>query len=157
MTPLKIHNCGSYALMEYLTCWKCVIFHAFTASCCYLGYKKKTAKERPSRMCIFCRKLIPNPLSRHITRCHNEVPEVKEAMKLPKKQKHQRFHSFKLQDILQFNKSQATLDNPCYQNQRERWSHKTDNAISCSGCSTFISQKENKKNISLDTARVVAR
>ena len=90
-------------------------------------------------MCIFCRKLIPNPLSRHITRCHNEVPEVKEAMKLPKKQKHQRFHSVKLQGILQFNKSQTTLDNPCY--QRERWSHKTDNAISCSGCSTFISQK----------------
>ena len=33
MTPLKIHNCASYALMEYLTCWKCVIFHAVTASC----------------------------------------------------------------------------------------------------------------------------
>ena len=33
MTPLKIHNCGSYALMEYFTCWKCVIFHAVTASC----------------------------------------------------------------------------------------------------------------------------
>ena len=33
MTPLKIHNCGSYSLVEYLTCWKCVIFHAFTASC----------------------------------------------------------------------------------------------------------------------------
>ena len=34
---------GSFALMEYLTCWKCVIFHAFTASClpsvswCLLG------------------------------------------------------------------------------------------------------------------------
>ena len=25
MTPLKIHNGGSYALMDYLTCWKCVI------------------------------------------------------------------------------------------------------------------------------------
>ena len=38
MTPLKIHNCGSYALMEYFTCWKCVIFHAVTASClCYYG------------------------------------------------------------------------------------------------------------------------
>ena len=33
MTPLKIHNGGSYALVEYLTCWKCVIFHAVTASC----------------------------------------------------------------------------------------------------------------------------
>ena len=33
MTPLKIHNGGSYALMEYLTCWKCVIFYAATASC----------------------------------------------------------------------------------------------------------------------------
>ena len=31
MTPLKIHNGGSYALMEYLTCWKCVIFQAVTA------------------------------------------------------------------------------------------------------------------------------
>ena len=27
MTPLKIHNGGRYALMEYLTCWKCVVFH----------------------------------------------------------------------------------------------------------------------------------
>ena len=34
MTPLKIHNGGSYALIEYLTCWKCAIFHAVTASCC---------------------------------------------------------------------------------------------------------------------------
>ena len=33
MAPLKIHNGGSYALMEYLTCWKCVIFHAVAASC----------------------------------------------------------------------------------------------------------------------------
>ena len=37
MTPLKIHNCGSYALMEYFTCWKCVIFHAVTASCYFLN------------------------------------------------------------------------------------------------------------------------
>ena len=29
--PLKIHNGGSYGLMEYLTCWKCVIFHAVMA------------------------------------------------------------------------------------------------------------------------------
>ena len=35
MTPLKIHNGGSYALMEYLTCWKCVIFHAVTALVLY--------------------------------------------------------------------------------------------------------------------------
>ena len=26
MTPLKIHD-GSYALIEYLTCWKYAIFH----------------------------------------------------------------------------------------------------------------------------------
>ena len=31
MIPLKIHNGGSYVLMEYLTFWKCVIFHAVTA------------------------------------------------------------------------------------------------------------------------------
>ena len=36
MTPLKIHNGGSHALMEYLTCWKCAIFHAVTPSCLYL-------------------------------------------------------------------------------------------------------------------------
>ena len=39
MAPLKIHKCGSYALMEYLTCCNCVIFHAFTASCLYLESK----------------------------------------------------------------------------------------------------------------------
>ena len=39
MAPLKIHNCGSYVLMEYLTCWNCVIFHAFAASCLYLESK----------------------------------------------------------------------------------------------------------------------
>ena len=31
MIPLKIHNGGSYGLMEFFTCWKCVIFHAVTA------------------------------------------------------------------------------------------------------------------------------
>ena len=33
MAPLKINNGGSYALMEYLTCWKCAIFQPVTASC----------------------------------------------------------------------------------------------------------------------------
>ena len=28
---IKIHNGGSYELMEYLTCWKCQIFHAVMA------------------------------------------------------------------------------------------------------------------------------
>ena len=26
MASLKVHNGGSYALMGYLTCWKCAIF-----------------------------------------------------------------------------------------------------------------------------------
>ena len=33
MAPLKIHNGGSYALMEYLTCWKYATFNAVTSSC----------------------------------------------------------------------------------------------------------------------------
>ena len=36
MTPLKIHNGVSYALMEYLNCSKCVIFHAVTDYCYYI-------------------------------------------------------------------------------------------------------------------------
>ena len=32
MAPLKIHIGGSYAFMEYLTCWKFAIFHAIMAS-----------------------------------------------------------------------------------------------------------------------------
>ena len=46
MTPLKIHNGGNYALMEYLICCKCEIFRAVTVSCLFLRWIKisKTSK-----------------------------------------------------------------------------------------------------------------
>ena len=42
MIPLKIHNGGSYVLMEYLTYWEYVIFHAVTA---FLLYFKKVRQR----------------------------------------------------------------------------------------------------------------
>ena len=75
MTPLKIHNCASYALMEYLTCWKCVIFHAVTASCysyfrtySHINYRpaRKLRRAKIKNVCMYVRTYIAGDKGRNI-------------------------------------------------------------------------------------------
>ncbi|XP_057293307.1 uncharacterized protein LOC130621949 isoform X3 [Hydractinia symbiolongicarpus] len=74
--------------------------------------------KRPGRYCIFCGK-IRQKLTRHIKLKHGKEERVKAALEKSKKEKDKLFAEMRWDGIIEFNKHQATLDEPTYQSEKK--------------------------------------
>lgn len=78
--------------------------------------------ERPPRICPFCQPLSTHTqLPRHIAKKHDKLPEVAEALSLPKgsKERNECFERFRKDGIFKYNEMQSRLDNPTYMAERK--------------------------------------
>lgn len=89
------------------------------------------------RRCPFCVYHYDSKLKRHIKRKHRDKEEVKNALKLAKKDQDTQFKSFINQGILITNKEEAGKENPLY--ERKRRTDKTESLVMCGECCIFIS------------------
>ncbi|MEW8546316.1 MAG: hypothetical protein AB2693_22595, partial [Candidatus Thiodiazotropha sp.] len=96
--------------------------------------------ERPPRICPFCQPLSSQTqLPRHIVKKHKELPEVAEALSLPKgsKERNECFERFRKDGIFKYNEMQSRLDNPTYIAERKT----QKNIICCSSCKGFYGRR----------------
>ena len=116
--------------------------------------KSKIEKSsKPSRMCPFCYKKCGEKLSRHITKMHKHETKVKEALKVPKKERDAAMALLKKEGILHVNRRQLNEDNPQF--QRERKTKKEHHMTICGLCKGFFAKpyfKRHKKHCQGDTA-----
>jgi hypothetical protein len=98
--------------------------------------KPKMGKySKPSRIYPFCFKNQGEKLSRHITKVHMNEDRVKEALKLPKKERDAALAQLKKEGILFANRQQLKEENP--QNQSERKCSKPLDLTICAVCKGF--------------------
>ncbi|XP_057297360.1 uncharacterized protein LOC130627280 [Hydractinia symbiolongicarpus] len=120
---------------------------------------QKLKAKRPPRYCMFCEKMIPNKLSRHIQRVHKADDRVKTALSVNKNERNLIFQQFRLDGIAVYNRKQAGEVNIKYQRERRRRKTDTDNLIYCSDCNKFILPKSffcHKRNCKGDRRRKIA-
>lgn len=101
-----------------------------------LRKKKKYAK--PNRYCIFCNKMS-RKLTRHITLVHKNIPRVKLALRMKKRDRIRQFQIFKREGINTYNRNEAKKSSPCYQGERKR--NKYMELLHCRNCDSFISKR----------------
>ena len=77
-------------------------------------------------------------LSRHISKIHKDVPEVKEALLLPRKCRMSKFDVLKKRGILNFNKNKLLQENPLF--LRERKADNQNNIVMCDQCHGFFAK-----------------
>ncbi|XP_030848126.1 uncharacterized protein LOC105437122 isoform X3 [Strongylocentrotus purpuratus] len=115
--------------------------------------KAKRNYSKPSRVCPFCHKSCGEKLTRHITQVHKHEKSVKDALKLPKKERNVAMSVFKKQGILHANQNQIKKKDPQY--QRERKCNTNDKMTICGLCKGFYSKpyfKRHKRYCRGDTA-----
>ncbi|XP_048247628.1 uncharacterized protein LOC124124735 isoform X1 [Haliotis rufescens] len=100
--------------------------------------KAKDKYRKPERRCPFC-KIGQTQLSRHISKQHQDIPEVSEAMKFPKnsKERNAMFENFRKRGIYEFNKNQSGEDTPEFEAERKG----QKDLVCCSLCKGFYSRR----------------
>ncbi|XP_061187725.1 uncharacterized protein LOC133195795 isoform X2 [Saccostrea echinata] len=101
---------------------------------------KKTKKQKPARMCVFCNKVIfGRKLRCHIISHQKTHSEVKEILQQPVETQNKWFNQKRIEGIYQYNLKH--LDASDDQLMRERQSKKPNSLRMCTECKRFFSGK----------------
>ncbi|XP_071500912.1 uncharacterized protein [Diadema antillarum] len=88
--------------------------------------------KKPYRFCMYC-KQFKSKLSDHLAKKHMNEERVKNALRLPKKQRIEEFDRIRKEGTFEVNKERARDDEPSY--ERERKSSSKGNLVICGSCS----------------------